>query len=176
MALKNGIFTLALSALLMGSTAMAQEAQSHDATAQMQAPPPGAETNAQAFHGGGHGERRWDRDRDESERRRHRPGRIEVHVHNGYCNHSPQPPPPQYQQGRYELRQEHQWVPGYYQQVWVPEDCRYKGRRGAVKCKGGHYEQQWVPGRYETVEKWVWVPGHHRRPQGPEWGNAGGRW
>jgi hypothetical protein len=176
MALKNGIFSLALSALLMGSTAMAQEAQSHDADAQFQAPPPGAETNAQGFHGGWNGERSWDRERDDRERRHYRPGRIEVHVHNGYCNHAPQPTPPQYQQGRYELRYEQQWVPGYYQQVWVPEECKYKPRRGVTKCRGGYYDQQWVPGRYETVEKWVWVPSHHRRQVGPEWGTPASYW
>jgi hypothetical protein len=176
MALKNGIFTLALGALLLGSTAMAQDA--HDADAQLQAqqsPPPGAETNAQGFHGGDRHERRWDRDRDDRERRHHRPGRVEVHVHNGYCNHAPQPPPPQYQQGRYELKLVQKWTPGYYQQVWVPEDCRYKPRRHVTKCKGGYYEQQWVAGRYETVEEWVWVPSY-RRPTGPEWGRPASHW
>jgi hypothetical protein len=171
MALKNGVFTLAIGVLLIGSTAMAQEAQN-----QLQAPPSGAETNAQAFHGAGDGERRWDRDRDERERHYQRPGRIEVHVHTAYCNHTPQPPPPQYQQGRYELRYEQQWVPGYYQQVWVPEECKYKPRRGMTKCRGGYYDQQWVPGRYETVEKWVWVPSHHRRQVGPEWGTPASHW
>jgi hypothetical protein len=174
MALKNGIFTLALGALLMGSTAMAQDTYGHD-DAQMQAfqaPPPGSETNAQGFHGGDNSGYRWDRERDDRERRRYRPGRVEAHVHSAYCNHSQQPQPPQYQQGRYELRYEQQWVPGYYHQVWVPQECKYKPRRGVTKCRDGYYEQQWVPGHYENVEKWVWVPSHHRRQVGPEWAPA----
>jgi hypothetical protein len=177
MALKNGIFTLALSALLMGSTAMAQEAQSHDADAQFQAqPPPGQEMGTQGFHGGGNSQYRWDRERDDRERRHHRPGRVEVHVHSGNCYHAPQPPPPQYQQGRYELKLVQKWVPGYYQQVWVPEECKYKPRRHVTKCRGGYYDQQWVPGRYETVEEWVWIPSHWRRQTGPEWTAPATHW
>jgi hypothetical protein len=130
MALKTGIFFLALGALLLGSTAQADD-----------------------NHGRRHG----------------RAPRYE-HTHSSDCRHGPQPTPPQYEQGRYELKLTQQWVPGRYEQVWVPEDCRYRPRRGTTKCRGGYYEQRWVEGRYETVEQWVWVPSRWQRNSGPEWG------
>jgi hypothetical protein len=137
MALKTGIFSLALGALLVGTAAQANDAytQQHFAS--------GAEVHVQ-----GH------------------PGGFGVHVHTSRCNHTPQPAPPQNQHGRYELKLVQKWVPGYYQQVWVPEDCKYHPRRNVKKCRGGYYEQQWVPGRYETVEQWVWVPMEYRRHHG----------
>jgi hypothetical protein len=130
MALKTGIFFLALGALLLGSTAQADG--NHD-------------------------------------RRYGRAPRYE-HNHNSDCRHGPQPTPPQNEQGRYELKLTQQWVPGRYEQVWVPQDCRYKPRRGTTQCRGGYYDQRWVEGRYETVEQWVWVPSRWHRSTGPEWG------
>jgi len=94
---------------------------------------------------------------------------IQVHVHTGACRHGPQPTPPQHQQGRYELRTVQQWVPGRYEQVWVPQQCNYKPRRGVTKCRGGYYDQRWVEGRYQAVEQWVWVPSRWHRNSGPEW-------
>ncbi|MEW6719954.1 MAG: hypothetical protein AB1346_05855 [Thermodesulfobacteriota bacterium] len=57
------------------------------------------------------------------------------------------PPPPVYVPqervwipGRYEMRYERQWVPGY----WSSDG----------------YSRVWVSGRYENVRVEVWVPGH----------------
>lgn len=78
--------------------------------------------------------------------------------------------------GRYELRTIQRWVPGQYQQVWVPEQCttRYMQRgwyRAAANvCVPGHYDQQWQPGHSESAQQWVWVPfgfrHHHRWERG----------
>lgn len=172
MALKSGIFTLVLGALLVGSTASAQDAQQN-----MNAAP--NELQAQGWQGGGSEPYRWDDDHghDGHERRRDRRGLIEVHVHTDRCHHGPQPTPPRNQQGRYELQLVQKWFPGRYEQVWVPQECRTKERRRTTvtKCKGGYYEQRWVDGRYETVEEWVWVstPVYHR---GPAWGTPASHW
>ena len=74
--------------------------------------------------------------------------------------------------GRYEQRTIQRWVPGQYQQVWVPQQCttRYTQRgwyRAAANvCVPGHYDQQWTAGHYESTQQWVWVPfgfrNHHR--------------
>lgn len=148
MALKTGIFSLALGTLLLGSTARADDNDfqtQHD----------GTQVQSHGFHGG-YGQ----------------PYRapLQVHVHSGACRHGPQPTPPQNQNGRYELRLVQQWVPGRYEQVWVPEQCNYKPRRGVKKCRAGYYDQRWVEGHYETAEQWVWVPSRrHHRSSGPEW-------
>jgi hypothetical protein len=62
--------------------------------------------------------------------------------------------------GRYELRTVQKWVPGHYEKVWVEETCKYKPRRDRVKCEGGYYEQRWVEGYNQSVQEWVWVPSH----------------
>ncbi|MDY7232308.1 hypothetical protein [Hyalangium rubrum] len=184
MALKTGIFSLALSALLLGSTAMAQDTQVNTQQNLTAAP------EAQAFHGGhdqpsyydgrdDHGrydDRRDRHDRHDRHDRRDRRGRFEVHIHTGNCHHGPQPAPPQNEQGRYELRLTQQWVPGRYEQVWVPQDCRYRPRRAVTKCTGGYYDQRWVEGRYETVEQWVWVSAPWQRHSGSGWGAPASRW
>lgn len=121
MALKSSIFSLALGTLLLGSSALAQEAQ--------------------GFRGG------------------QGPG------YGAPSHHHPRPSRPSRpsgQEGRYELQTVQVWSPGRYEQVWVPEQCHYRPRRGK-HCEGGYYQQQWVPGRYETVEKWVWVPIRYHR-------------
>jgi hypothetical protein len=143
MALKTGIFSLALGTLLLGSTARADDNQ-------FQAQQYGDDTQAQAegFRG----------------------GYGQVHVHTDACRHGPQPAPPQGQQGRYELRDTQQWVPGRYQQVWVPEQCRFRPRHGYSTCRAGYYDQQWVEGHYETTQQWVWVPYRWNRNTGSEWG------
>ncbi len=159
MALKTGIFSLALGTLLLGSNALADDNEfqhQHD----------GTEVQAQGYHGGYDQPQRWDND----DSRRYGRAPIQVHVHTGACRHGEQPRPPQNQQGRYELKIVQQWVPGRYEQVWVPEQCHYKPRRGVTKCRGGYYEQRWVEGRYENVEQWVWVPSRwQHRASGPEW-------
>ena len=61
--------------------------------------------------------------------------------------------------GRYELQTTSHWVPGYYTQVWVAEQCRsHPWKHHKVKCRGGYHTQQWVEGRYERQQEWVWVP------------------
>lgn len=90
----------------------------------------------------------------------------------GFYRHGPQPTPPRNQQGRYELRTVRQWVPGRYEQVWVPQRCNYKPRRGVTKCRDGHYDQRWVEGHYQNVEQWVWVPSRWHRNSGPEWSTS----
>lgn len=150
MALKTGIFSLALGALFLGSAARADDAQ-----IQLQWGNGGVEVQARGYHGG-HGQ----------------PYHVPAHdhVHSSHCNHGPRPGPPRNQEGRYELKLVQQWVPGRYEQVWVPEQCKYKPRWGTVKCRGGYYDQRWVEGHYETVEQWVWVPARWRQNSGPEWG------
>lgn len=91
-------------------------------------------------------------DHDDDDRSR----AVEVHVHDGRCHHGATPPGVPSQTGRYELRTVQRWVPGRYQQVWVPQQCRQKRRR--VKCRGGYYEQRWEPAHYVTAQEWVWVP------------------
>jgi len=86
-----------------------------------------------------------------------------------------EPRPDGYQgdrRGHYEQRVVQQWVPGRYQQVWVPEQCntrfRQRGwyRSAANVCVPAHYAQQWMPGHYESTQQSVWVPfrfhDHHR--------------
>jgi hypothetical protein len=152
MALKAGIFSLALGALLIGSTAQADDTQNFSA---------GVEIQVEGFRGGYDQNHRYDDD----EYNRYGHG----HTHGSSCNHGPAPRPTHNQQGRYEIQLVKKFVPGRYEQVWVPEDCRYRPRRGVMKCTGGYYEQRWVPGRYEMVEEWVWVPGRWHRGSDSRW-------
>lgn len=96
---------------------------------------------------------------------------FSVHVHDSSCHHDAPPPqgvpvvvntPPPQPSGHYELRTVNQYVPGRYDQVWVPGSCIEKrhGRWGhKVKqiCNAGYYSQRWIPERYEQIQKWVWV-------------------
>ncbi|WP_224244775.1 hypothetical protein [Hyalangium gracile] len=157
MALKTGFFSLALGALLLGSTAQAddtQKSQAQQSDAQMQ---------TKGFHGGSEHTYSW----GNGDNREYRGAPSRDYSPGGrYYRRTPQPQAPRHQQGRYELKLVQQWVSGGYEQVWVPRECRNYGRRGRVQCTGGYYEQQWVDGHYETVEQWVWVPGrwHHAAP------------
>jgi hypothetical protein len=164
MALKTGIFSLALGALLLGSTAQADDNQ-------FQTQHYGDEqAESQGFRGGYRQDGRWnDHDREYG-----RP--VYGHTHGSDCYHGAQPVAPQNQQGRYELRLVQQWVPGRYEQVWVPQDCRYKPRWGTTKCRGGYYDQRWVEGHYQTAEQWVWVPSRWNRNSGPEWTTQAGHY
>jgi hypothetical protein len=133
MALKTGFFSLALCALLLGTTAQAAGIQGeHDASSVV----------AQDFRGGS--------------------GPAWGTPSNTYDSRRTPPPPPARQNGRYELRQVQKWVAGHYAQVWVGQDCSDQSRRYIRKCEPGHYEQRWVPGHYEQAEEWVWVPGVRR--------------
>lgn len=95
---------------------------------------------------------------------------VGVHVHGSGCHHDDDLPPappsgvPQ-QSGRYELRAVSQWVPGYYEQVFVPGQCYTKQKKWRTRtvCTEGHYEDRWVEGRYEQTQQWVWV--EDARPQ-----------
>ncbi len=176
MDLKTGIFSLALGTLLLGSTARA------DGTQQLQAPQNNnAQVQAQGFRGGpeqtyswGHGDDRQYRDRDDDhDRWGHDHDRWD-HDNDRWGRHTPQPPAPQGQQGRYELKSVQQWVPGRYEQVWVPQDYNCRPRWGSPNCTGGYYNQQWVEGHYETVQQWVWVPERWHRGSG--WGTPAGYW
>lgn len=89
-----------------------------------------------------------------------------AHVHAPGCGHAVpagQPANP----GRYELRTVQRWVPGHYEEVWVPERCQPRGRHFHMKCRGGYYDRRWEPGRYETVQDWVWVPAYRPREWRP---------
>jgi hypothetical protein len=79
--------------------------------------------------------------------------------------YSPAPPAA----GHYEQRTVDQWVPGSYQQLFVPGGCRQEYWRNV--CWPGHYDQRWMPGHYEEVSQQVWVPA-------PEWNRfeQGRRW
>jgi hypothetical protein len=157
MDLKTGIFSLALGALLLGSTARADDTQ-HLAT------PP--EVQAQGFRGGSEQTYSWGNGDN-----RQNGGASDRDYARGGDNyrHTPQPQAPRNQQGRYERKLVQQFVPGRYEQVWVPQDCRYTRRHGGTQCQGGYYDNQWVAGHYETVEQWVWVSTQHRGP-GSRWG------
>jgi hypothetical protein len=67
--------------------------------------------------------------------------------------------------GRYELRTVSRWVPGRWEEQWVPGVCRQK--RHKVKCSSGYMERRWVPGYEEKRQDWVWVPAHEHRASGP---------
>ncbi len=101
-----------------------------------------------------------DHDRDDRDDRRS-DWRRSDHIHGAYCNHprTPPAPAPRAENGRYELRTVSQWVEGYNQQTWVPEQCQSRGRgwRSRTVCRPGYYAQTWVPGHYENVDQWVWV-------------------
>lgn len=133
MALQHGIFTLALSAMLLAPVAAKADdlrwGGPHDAS------PVG--TGQHGHPGGGY--------------------------HPAPTPPPAQPPPPSRgprQQGRYELQTIQKWVPGHYEQVWVERDCKYKPRQHETRCKGGYYDQRWVEGYYQPVREWVWVPAH----------------
>lgn len=144
MDLKTGIFSLALGTLLLGSAARADGAHWASPINTPQVRAQGSQTVYGPTYSYGRGDgqaqnRYYDRDHDRWYRR------------------TPQPQAPYHQQGRYELKYAQQWVPGSYQQVWVPESCSYRPRWGTQQCTQGHYDQQWVNGHYESVEQWVWV-------------------
>lgn len=81
---------------------------------------------------------------------------LSVHVHDEDCGHAGPFPGVPSNPGRYELRTVDRWVPGRYEQAWVPRACfRVHHKR---RCSGGYYERRWVPGRTEQVQDWVWVP------------------
>lgn len=128
MALKNGFFSLALGALLLGSTAQAADLQAEHAASSVEA-------QSQNFRGG-----------------------YPPPGNSGSRYRNPRPAPPANQQGRYELKLVKKWIPARYEQAWIPQECKYKPRRNQTKCVGGYYEQKLVPGHYEQVEEWVWVP------------------
>ncbi|PTL83081.1 hypothetical protein [Vitiosangium sp. GDMCC 1.1324] len=136
MALQHGIFTLALSALLLAPVAAKADdlrwGGRHDAS------PVGVDVRGgQYTHNGG----------------RYHPAPT------------PPPARPSRgrgQDGRYEFQTVQKWVPGHYEQVWVEQNCRYKPRRHETRCSGGYYDQRWVEGYYQPVQEWVWVPAPHR--------------
>lgn len=135
--LQHGLFTLALSALLLAPVA----ARADDSRwgGQHEAAPVGED-----FQAGQH-----------------------VHTGGCYHPAPTPPPaqPPRShwprQSGRYELQTVSKWVPGHYEQVWVEQTCKYKPRRHVTKCRGGYYDQRWVEGYYQSVQEWVWVPRRH---------------
>jgi hypothetical protein len=166
MALKTGISTLALGALLLGSAAQADDTQKTQAASQNEK----TQIQAQGFNGsvsvtwGNDNDRRDGRyDNDQYADR----GSYQGHDSTRDYRHGPRPTPPRNQQGSYELRNVQQWVAGRYEQVWVPQDCRSHGRSGRSKCTGGYYDQRWVEGHYETVQQWVWVPSRGQHQASP---------
>jgi hypothetical protein len=140
--LQHGLFTLALSVLLLAPVA----ARADDSRwgGQHEATPVGQDSHAeQHFHTGGC-------------------------YHPAPTPPPAQPPRSEWprQSGRYELQTVNKWVPGRYEQVWVEQSCKYKPRRNVTKCHGGYYDQRWVDGYYQTVQEWVWVPARHGRRGG----------
>lgn len=134
MTLQNGLFTLALSALLLAPAARAE-----DWGVQHEASPVAGGYGAERFHGNGG----------------YRPAPMPPPA---------QPSRSQWprEQGRYELQTVQRWVPGHYEQVWVGERCD-SGRRYIQRCVQGHYEQRWMEGYHQSVQEWVWVPFRSRR-------------
>ncbi|MBJ6763600.1 hypothetical protein JGU66_22755 [Myxococcaceae bacterium JPH2] len=150
MAFKLGLSTLALGALLLGSTAASAQ---DDGLNRWNTNARDGWSNEWSGPRDGQEAFRYDDD-DERTRRYTRP-----HEHSSDCHHGPSPRPVD-SRGRYELQTVQRWVPARYEQVWVPEQCRDHGHgwRRRERCRGGYYDQQWVPARYETVQEWVWVP------------------
>jgi hypothetical protein len=97
------------------------------------------------------------------------------HVHSHDCGHRPVDPPPGYsgRRGRYELQTVSHWVPGRFEEVWVPERCKTRGHGRRVKCKGGFYDRRWVPAHQIQSQEWVWVPAVYTPPPPPV--HRGGR-
>jgi hypothetical protein len=158
MALKTGIASLVLGTLLFGSTAaLADDEKSVRDWANQEA--------ARRQNGDSRDDRRDDhRDDYRDDRDHHRGGgRVEVHVHGDSCHHGPAPLPPPQARGRYELQTVNRYVEGRTERVWVPEVCkeRYRRHSRVTKCRGGYYEERWVPARYEQVQEWVWVSYGH---------------
>jgi hypothetical protein len=73
--------------------------------------------------------------------------------------------------GHYETRMVRQWVPGFYESVFVPGVCetRHHGHHGRHKtrCSPGRYEQVYRDGHYESVAQQVWVQDHSYPPAPP---------
>ncbi|RKG92400.1 hypothetical protein D7V88_06265 [Corallococcus terminator] len=151
MAFKTALSTLAFGALLLGSsTAFAEDWRGqtradanwgHQSRGGWEAP------QGQAF--------RYD---DDDARTRRFMG-----CRGPNCDARPMPRPVD-SRGRYELQTVERWVPARYEQVWVPEQCVSRGRRGRqVRCTPGYYDQRLIPANYQAVTEWVWVPYAGRR-------------
>lgn len=136
MALQHGLFTLALSALLLAPAAAKADdlrwGGRHDAS-----PVGGDFRPGQHIHTGGC-------------------------YHPAPTPPPARPSRGPREDGRYELQTVQKWVPGHYEQVWVEQTCRYKPHRHETRCRGGYYDQRWVEGYYQPVQEWVWVPAPHR--------------
>jgi hypothetical protein len=98
------------------------------------------------------------RDRDDDRRERREYHERREHRHHEGCYHGPgERPAPRRANGRYELQTVSVWVPGYHEEVWVPEVCKSKPHRNVARCRGGYYDRQWVEGHYAQRQQWVWV-------------------
>ncbi|MCG3149068.1 MAG: hypothetical protein PCFJNLEI_02526 [Verrucomicrobiae bacterium] len=86
--------------------------------------------------------------------------RVGVSVEVGHCP----PPPPRWNSGHYETRQERVCIPGYWTTVTEPAVYRYE-RRGChtvqILVRPPCTRRVWVPERYEIRETRVWVPGRY---------------
>jgi hypothetical protein len=83
-----------------------------------------------------------------------------------YCPPPPPPrcePPPQWIPGHYEVHREHICVPGHWQTIVVPAECRWV-KRGhhwrQVVVRPARERRVWVPEGADWRETKVWVPGH----------------
>ena len=67
------------------------------------------------------------------------------------------PPPPAqvWVPGRYVVRIDRQWVPGYWE---FERSSRHHGEDDDDGYRGGR--KVWVPGHHRDVQVQVWVPGH----------------
>lgn len=85
-----------------------------------------------------------------------------AHQHFVGCAHMPSRPPAgmPVRGGNYQLQNVSSYVPGRYEQQWVPEVCRTERRGRYVHnvCRQGYYESVWVPGQQVVSQEWVWVP------------------
>ncbi len=108
-------------------------------------------------HDRGH-DKRYDRD----DWRHGKPGPV---IQIGWRNDRCEPA------GRWETVTRQEWVPGYYEKVWVPEKREVIQHRGYVDHCGryhpgwtevrvicpAHYENRWHEGYYRTWTERVWV-------------------
>lgn len=63
--------------------------------------------------------------------------------------------PPAQAGGHYQVQLVRRWVPGRYEQVWVPGSC--VGFGYARVCSQGQYQNVWRAGAYQDVQENVWV-------------------
>ena len=71
--------------------------------------------------------------------------------------------------GHYETRTTQQWVPGFYETVFVPGVCQTRQHRWrtVTRCSQGGYQQVYRDGHYVAAQEQVWVAAYAYAPAPP---------